>query len=225
MAKEKKEELNKEKKKISYETELALLGLMIVVVSLIGLLNQGYFGSIITYILVFIFGSWYYVVLGGCIYFGGYLFFKRKKPKFMTTLTTISFILLIVFLAIASSKYSDASLSNWYDRHKSGFNYCVDGIHVDISKINKIGGGIVGYSLYALLSSALGQAISNLVIVVFVLGFAYLAFKKPLAFTYSKFIKYCDTLREKKLEKQENKKSKEDEPIVEKVEKKQRLKI
>ena len=54
MAKEKKEELAENKKKISYETELALLGLLVAVISLVGLLNQGYFGSILTYILVFI---------------------------------------------------------------------------------------------------------------------------------------------------------------------------
>ena len=89
MAKEKKEELSEDKKKkLSYETEIALLGLMLAIVSLIGLLNQGYFGSIITYLLVFVFGSWYYAVLIACIYFGTYLFLKRKKPKFISTLTT-----------------------------------------------------------------------------------------------------------------------------------------
>ena len=60
MAKEKNEEMKENKKKITYETEIALLGLMLAIVSLIGLLNQGFFGSIITFALVFIFGSWYY---------------------------------------------------------------------------------------------------------------------------------------------------------------------
>ena len=79
MAKEKKEELAEKKNKISYETETALFGLMLAIVSLIGLLNQGYFGSIITYAVVFIFGSWYYAVLIACIYFGVYLFVKKKN--------------------------------------------------------------------------------------------------------------------------------------------------
>ena len=67
MAKEKKEELVEKKKGLSYETEVALIGLMLAIISLIGLLNQGYFGSIITYALVFIFGSWYYFILLACI--------------------------------------------------------------------------------------------------------------------------------------------------------------
>lgn len=202
MAKEKKEELNEDKKKkLSYETEVALLGLMLAIVSLIGLLNQGYFGSIITYLLVFVFGSWYYAVLIACIYFGTYLFLKRKKPKFVSTLTTISFILLVGFLAIASSKYEGASLSNWYTYYKAAFDRCSEGIHISISNINQVGGGIVGYSMYALLVSTLGEFMSNVIIVVLVLAFAYLAFKKPIMIIYEKFLKYSEILSEKKKEK------------------------
>ena len=202
MAKEKKEELVDDKKKLSYETELALLGLMIAIVSLIGLLNQGYFGSIITYLLVFIFGSWYYMVLLALIYFGIYLFVKRKKPKFMSTLTMISFILLIGFLAIASSKYDGASLSNWYTYYHAAFERCKNGIHINIDKINQVGGGVVGYSMYALLVSALGQFMSNVIIVVLVLSFAYLSFKKPLTYIYEKFVKYIEITQDRKHEKQ-----------------------
>ena len=46
MAKDKKEELVEKKKGLSYETEVALVGLMLAIVSLIGLLNQGYFEKI-----------------------------------------------------------------------------------------------------------------------------------------------------------------------------------
>ena len=203
MAKEKKEELSQDKKKLSYETEIALLGLMISIISLIGLLNQGYFGSIITYLLVFVFGSWYYLVLLGLIYFGIYLFVKRKKPKFMSTLTTISFILLIGFLAIASSKYDGASLSNWYTYYKAAFERCKEGVHINIDKINQVGGGVVGYSMYALLVTALGQFMSNVVIVVLVLSFAYLAFKKPLTYIYEKFVKYIEITQDKRIEKKQ----------------------
>jgi len=207
MAKEKKEELGEKKKKISYETEVALLGLMLAIISLIGLLNQGYFGSIITYILVFIFGSWYYVALIGCIYLGTYLFLKKKKPKSMSTLTLVSFVLLLSVLAIASSKYEGASLSNWYTYYKAAFERCSEGVHINVSHINQVGGGIIGYSMYALLVTALGEFMSNVVIVILVFAFAYLAFKKPLIYMYNKFIKYYDSfidLRDKKKKKKIN---------------------
>ena len=205
MAKEKKEELNNEKKKLSYETEIALFGLLIAIISLIGLLNQGYFGSLITYLLVFIFGSWYYLVLLGLIYLGFYLFIKRKKPKFISTLTTLSFVLLVAFLAIASSKYDGATLSNWYTYYSAAFDRCKEGIHVNIERINQVGGGLVGYSMYALLVTALGQFMSNVLIVVLVLSFAYLSFKKPLSCLYEKWVKYIEIIQDKKYEKKNKK--------------------
>lgn len=218
MAKEKKEELVENKNKISYETELALVGLMIAIVSLIGLLNQGYFGSIITYALVFVFGSWYYIALIALIYFGMYLFIKKKKPKFMSTLTTISFLLLIIFLSIASSKYEGANLSNWYTYYMAAFDRCKEGVHVHISSINQVGGGLVGYSMYALLVNILGEFMSNVIIVILVLSFAYLAFKKPITIIYEKILKYLDIRKERKVKKL--KESKIDSKKIEKVESK-----
>ena len=96
MAKEKKEELNEKQKKISYEVEFSLVGLMLAMISLIGLLNQGYIGSFITYILVYLFGSWYQIPLFTGIFFGFYFFVKRKKMKMVTNLNFICFMLLIV---------------------------------------------------------------------------------------------------------------------------------
>ena len=58
----------------TYVTKKRNLTILILIISLIGLLNQGYFGALITYLLVFIFGSWYYLVLLGLIYLGFYLF-------------------------------------------------------------------------------------------------------------------------------------------------------
>lgn len=202
MAKDKKEEFVEKKKGLSYETEVALVGLMLAIVSLIGLLNQGYFGSLITYILVFIFGSWYYFILLALIYIGGYLLIKRKKPKFVSTLTTISFLLLIGFLAIASSKYEGATLSNWYTYYRAAFERCSQGsYHIEPSNINQVGGGVIGYSMYALLSSTLGEFMTNVIIVVLVIAFSYLAFKNPVIYLYNTVAKYIDAYQDKRKEK------------------------
>ena len=63
MSKDKKREERKEPKKISVEAEVALLGLLVAIVSLIGLLNQGWLGSFLTYCLVYLFGSMYFIIL------------------------------------------------------------------------------------------------------------------------------------------------------------------
>ena len=211
MAKEKKEELKEVKKKLDYETELALVGLLLAIVSLIGLLNQGYIGRIITFGLVFVFGSWYYAVLLAGVALGGYLFLKRKKPKFVSTLTTVSFLLLIGFLAIASSKYEGASLSNWYTYYNAAFQRCSEGVYINLANLNQVGGGIIGYSMYALLVSTLGEFVSNVTIVVLVMALAYLTFKKPIFIIYEKSLKLLDLIQTKK---SENKKKKENEIVV-----------
>ena len=54
MSKQKQEELQEKKNKLSYETEIALLGVMVVIISLIGLLNQGILGSLITFCFIYI---------------------------------------------------------------------------------------------------------------------------------------------------------------------------
>ena len=149
MAKEKKEELDLKQKKLSYEVEFALVGLMLALISLIGLLNQGYIGSFITYVLVYLFGSWYQIPLFLGIVFGFYFFIKRKKMKMVTNLNFVCFVLLIVFLAIASSKYDGATLKNCLTFYNAAFSKCHNGIHVDVMLTNQVGGGLIGYILYA----------------------------------------------------------------------------
>jgi len=55
VSKDKKRDESKKPKKISVEAEVALLGLLLSIASLIGLLNQGWLGSFLTYCLVFLF--------------------------------------------------------------------------------------------------------------------------------------------------------------------------
>ena len=63
MSKDKKRDEVKKEKKISVEAEVALLGLLLSIVSLIGLLNQGWLGGFLTYCLVYLFGSMYFIIL------------------------------------------------------------------------------------------------------------------------------------------------------------------
>ena len=115
MAKEKIEDLKSGKAKLNYEVEIALFGLMIVIISLIGLVNQGFIGSLITYSLVYLFGCWYQLPLFLGLFFGGYFFIRRKKPKMISNFNVICFAFLLVFLAIASSKYDGATLDNCFN--------------------------------------------------------------------------------------------------------------
>ena len=197
MAKEKVEQLKDKKKSLNYEVEIALVGVMIVIISLIGFLNQGFVGSIITYGLVYLFGCWYQVPLFLGLFFGGYFFIKRNKPKMISNINVLCCALLIVFLAIASSKYSGATLDNCFTFYKSAFEKCHMGIKIDLLSISQVGGGLIGYILYALLVSVLGEFMTNVVIVILVMSFAYFAFKNPLVYLYNKISEFIENKRNK----------------------------
>ena len=198
MAKEKVEYFKDGKVKLNYEVEVALLGLMLVIISLIGLLNQGFVGSLMTFSLVYLFGCWYQIPLILGMLFGGYFFIKRKKPKMISNMNVLCFAFLIVFLSIASSKYDGANLDNCFTFYKAAFEKCHVGLNVNILSIDQVGGGIIGYILYALLVSVLGEFMTSVVIVILVMSFAYFAFKNPATYIYNAIIYRFEHRKDKK---------------------------
>ncbi len=199
MSKDKKRDESKKPKKISVEAEVALLGLLLSITSLIGLLNQGWLGGFLTYCLVYLFGSMYFVVLLFCIYLGLYLFFKKKKPTIILGLNGVAVIFLILFLLIGASKFDGASLNNWFDHFQNNFDeVTVRAFKVDVRRIDVVGGGLVGYGGYILLVSLLGNFVAGLVIVLFILGCLYILFKKPISFVYKKVVSFIKKRKEKK---------------------------
>ena len=198
MAKEKIEDLKSGKAKLNYEVEIALFGLMIVIISLIGLVNQGFIGSLITYSLVYLFGCWYQLPLFLGLFFGGYFFIRRKKPKMVSNFNVICFAFLLVFLAIASSKYDGATLDNCFTFYKAAFSKCHEGLHVNVLQVNQVGGGLIGYIMYALLVSILGEFMTSVVIVILVLSFGFFAFKTPFKYLYEKLMLKLESVKEKK---------------------------
>lgn len=181
MAKEKKRDAVKKPKSISVEAEVALLGLLLSIASLIGLLNQGWLGSFLTYCLVYLFGSMYFVILLLNIYVGVYLFFKKKKPKVVLGLNGVAIIFLLFFLLVASSKFDGANLSSWFKYFSNNLNkVTISSFKVNLSKINLVGGGLVGYGAYTLLVSMVGTFVSEIIIVLIIVGCLYILLKKPI---------------------------------------------
>ena len=189
MSKDKKRDESKAPKKIAVEAEVALLGLLLAIVSLIGLLNQGWLGSFLTYCLVYLFGSMHYVVLLLSGYIGLYLFFKKKKPSIVLGINALAVVVLLFFLLVASSIYEGASLSNWFNKFDNNFNsIVVSSFKVKLEKISIVGGGFIGYVFYALLVALLGSFASKITIYSVILGCIYILLKNPIkgVFKYGK---------------------------------------
>lgn len=187
MSKDKKRDESKAPKKISVEAEVALLGLLTAIISLIGLLNQGWLGGFLARCLVYLFGSMYFVVLLFNVYLGMYLFFKRKKPTIVLGLNGFAVILLLFFLLVASSIYDGAALSTWFSHFSDNFKeISLSGSKVDITRINQVGGGLIGYFVYALMVSCLEAFVANLIIFVVIFACLYILLKKPSIILYKK---------------------------------------
>ena len=205
MSKDKKRDESKAPKKIDVEVEIALLGLLTAIISLIGLLNQGWLGGFLARCLVYLFGSMYFVVLIFNVYLGMYLFFKRKKPTIVLGLNGFAIILLLFFLLVASSIYDGAALSTWFDYFNNNFNeIAVSSFRVDITRISQVGGGLIGYFVYALMVSCLESFVANLVIFVIIFACLYILLKKPSIILYKKSKELIIAWKEKRKSKLDN---------------------
>lgn len=199
MSKDKKREESAKEKKISVEAEIALLGLLLAIVSLIGLLNQGWLGGFFTYCLVYLFGSMYYVILLFNVYFGLYLFFKKKKPNITLGLNGVAVIGLLYFLLVASSKFDNASLNSWYSYMSNNFKEAtLSAFRINVSKLDITGGGLIGYGSYTLFVSLMGSFVTQVIIILVILGCLYVLLKKPSIFVYKKIAILVKKIKEKK---------------------------
>ena len=96
----KKKTQKTEKSKFQYSKELE--GVLLVVLSMIGLGSYGIIGDIVKKIAVFLFGSWYLLLLGGSLIIGLYLLTMSgtlvfEKGEFLTLICAILFALQIIF--------------------------------------------------------------------------------------------------------------------------------
>ncbi|HHU59424.1 TPA: DNA translocase FtsK [bacterium] len=190
MAKEKKRSEDKKKKKlISVEAEVALLGLLFFTLSLIGLLNQGLLGNIITFALTFLMGGFYIVLLLFGVYIGFFVFFRRKKPKMFFGLKTVGFLVFIVSSMLFASIYENPTIGNSFDIFYSRFEAITpDRFSVDLSNIANVGGGFLGYAGFSLLSLLFSEIGAIIMIVILMVASLYVLLKDLLIKIY-KYIK------------------------------------
>lgn len=199
MSKDKKRDESKKERKLTVEAEVALLGLLLAIVSLIGLLNQGWLGGLLTYCLVYLFGNMYYLVLILNIYLGLYLFFKKKKPNIVLGLNGAAIVCLLVFLLIASSSFNGANLNNWHGHFKENFNAATaSSLKINLSKLGIVGGGLFGYASYTLFVSLLGTFMTTIIVFLVIAGCLYILLKKPITILIKKIKTLVIKIKEKK---------------------------
>lgn len=172
----------KEAKLLSKDAENTLYGLMLFLICLIGVLNNGFVGNFLTYISAYLFGVFYFVpfLLGAA--YGVYLILMKKSYLVKVNLILLGVILIAVASLIGSSFTSAA---NGFDGLFSNYHATVSNIvkddtvfNINLTKIDLLGGGLIGRFFATLLVSTITNVGAHIVVAVVMLIGLYLAFGK-----------------------------------------------
>lgn len=178
-------------KNLNNDLEYVLCGIIVILISIIGLLNNGPVGNFLTYIFVFLFGAFYFIFFAISILFGLYLIIKRKiyKVHFSLKVFGILFIFfsLIISCSLTSTTLYFNNLNSQYNLHLSLISTSFPVIN-NFNDLNQVGGGFIGYLLKALFNTILSPVGCYILTgLLFVVGL-FLAFKEIVVYIY-KFIK------------------------------------
>lgn len=193
MAKEKRKNYqeikNSNDKMMSKETQNALLGVLLFLLCLIGLLeNGGPLGRGLRYVFVFLLGNFFpFALLIGCL-LGIILFVKREIKPLKLGFTAWSGVIFVISLLVLSSE-NDFALSSVFKNYRNLFS-SVDrgGLMVIVDSV--LGGGIIGYFFYSLVASLVGNIGVKIVFFVLLLVFGYMFLKPVLYYFIEMFAKH-----------------------------------
>ena len=200
---------NKNNSLMTNEVEYILIGLMLLLISIIGLLNKGPVGNFLTYIGVYLFGAFYFIIFLFLIVVSVYMMIKKKGLRIRLNMVLLGFVLVYLATIIASSTSNSEirfnNLIEVYNEHiavVSSKLFVVD----SISNLSVVGGGFIGYSLKALLNTCITNVGTNIVVIVFMIVGLILTLKDAIIY----IVKFFASLIKKGKEKKKNKMNEED---------------
>lgn len=224
MGKDKKrKEIEEKKSLLSFEAEVSLFGLLLFTISLIGMINQGVIGGLLTFVLAFCFGSFYWIFLLLGLFFGLYIFINKKRPKIKIGIRLMAVLIILLFGLIWASDggLSNPSVKNALNDYSIRFDYAaISRIRVDLNKVKSLGGGAAGYFLYSLLYSLTSEIGTKIIYLIMVFSSFYILVRPLIKKSYLfvkktiKKLKIASTLTDKELNNPEGLKLNTEEDIV-----------
>lgn len=156
---------------VSSDAESVLYGLLFVLLGIIGLINSGPIGHFLTYIFVYLFGTFYSIFFVFLIFLGIYLIIKKKFFAIKIDLKVLGIIFLIYSFMIGASLEADLTIKNSFTYFSDIVNSIQESKFYisDFSLIPLTGGGIIGYfsvGLFNTMISYIGTQIVLLALIV-----------------------------------------------------------
>ena len=173
MAKKKKRK-DHDKKKFEYSNEL--IGLLLILLSIIGIGNYGPAGNFVKSFAVFFVGILYILLLLFLLYIGGYLIIKREMPNLLTSRLIGFYIIITAALIFFHLEYGELNdfkliISETYDNVLLSFNSSSSlSLSENISILSNCGGGMVGALFMGLCNMAFKEGTLIVVITLFIVG-------------------------------------------------------
>lgn len=196
--------MTKRKKKKSANTtspkfSVEITGLILILVGVIGLGVFGPVGNIIKDFAIFLFGSYYNILIILLLVLGMYMLFKRKMPKFFTARLIGFYLILLSGLTLAHMNYVEGG-TKIADVLNNSMEVFLSVINENFVGLSQTGGGIIGlFSSWALVSllDKVGTYIIVSVIIVFGL---ILMFNISFSDLLDNFGTFLENRREKRKE-------------------------
>ena len=196
--------MTKRKKKKSANTtspkfSVEITGLILILVGVIGLGVFGPVGNIIKDFAIFLFGSYYNILIILLLVLGMYMLFKRKMPKFFTARLIGFYLILLSGLTLAHMNYVVGG-TKIADVLNNSMEVFLSVINENFVGLSQTGGGIIGlFSSWALVSllDKVGTYIIVSVVIVFGL---ILMFNISFSDLLDNFGTFLENRREKRKE-------------------------
>ena len=106
MAKRKKKKAQ-DNKSVKFSVEIT--GLIFILIGIIGLGKFGPVGNLIKEFAIFLFGTYYNILIALVLILGGYMLLRRELPKFFTSRLIGFYLLLIAVLSLAHMNYVETN--------------------------------------------------------------------------------------------------------------------
>lgn len=203
----------KKETKKKFEHSVELYGVMLVLISILGIGKYGPVGRIISSFSLFLVGSLYMALLVIVLLIGAYLVIKRSWPDFFTTKLLGTYIAVLGFLILMHKEFVIQNDGNMIKIFKETVNQLVAGFNSimnsgAISDLFSVGGGIIG-GVFALVFNKLFSVIGMEIVAWVMVGLGILLFT---GFSILDVIeeKYENVKENRKEKKEEKKKLKEE---------------
>ena len=196
--------MTKHKRKKSANTtntkfSVEITGLILILIGVIGLGVFGPVGNIIKDFAIFLFGSYYNILIIILLVLGMYMLFKRKMPKFFTARLIGFYLIILSSLTLAHMNYVQSG-TKIGDVLNNSMDVFLSVINENFVGLSQTGGGIIGLFISWALVSLLDKVGTYIIVSVIIIFGLILIFNISFSDTLDKIGSILASQKEKRKE-------------------------